>query len=347
LDRYFAVLAFDGDQIGKWVSGDFCAPGEEIQAWHRDVSDRLSDFALQCVRPIIEACDGRLIYSGGDDVLALLPSDTAVECARFLRLAYRGDPSFILELRRLAETLQANHKGAGRLSRAGHRRQYSPHIDAATKGTLFEVRGKSFVIPGSGKPLKLPGELRAGRSADPDPAPLRPDASVGIAIAHFKAALQDVIRAAQAAEKRAKNRLGRSAVSITLIKKSGETIEWGAKWDNGGVEAYRTMHAELRVGTFSSRLPYRLAALLMPHVVSGDGLASRAVVDLPGFNREALIEKESLHVSRQHRGPGFVSGRAENLSTTICSYARSLADASQIPDVIGLCQTVAFTLPAR
>jgi hypothetical protein len=69
------------------------------------------------------------------------------------------------------------------------------------------------------------------------------DCSVGIAIAHFKAPLQDVVRTAQAAEKRAKRNpdqggLGRSAVAVTLMKRSGEIIEWGAKW-GGGLELYR------------------------------------------------------------------------------------------------------------
>jgi len=125
-DRYFAVLALDGDKIGKWVSGektprfatqlaDYSDAGGEQRfgsrvyferpefarfrnaqrplspSYHLQFSEALSNFALLCARPIVEHFDGRLIYAGGDDVLALLPADTALACARSLRLAFRGE----------------------------------------------------------------------------------------------------------------------------------------------------------------------------------------------------------------------------------------------------------------
>ncbi|MCX8108195.1 MAG: type III-B CRISPR-associated protein Cas10/Cmr2, partial [Verrucomicrobiae bacterium] len=115
-ERYFAVLALDGDEIGKWVSGDKCphfrnqladytdGSGNRVVAleyferesdpdnqgrtlkerfdkllharrpispsYHLQFSEALSNFALHCARAIVEVFDGRLIYSGGDDVLA-------------------------------------------------------------------------------------------------------------------------------------------------------------------------------------------------------------------------------------------------------------------------------------
>jgi CRISPR-associated protein Cmr2 len=124
-ERYFAVLAFDGDRIGEWVSGRITPPfrsqlagyedGSGIQrfgarpyfenlglvgfldanrplspSYHLQFSEALGNFALLCARPIVEAFDGRLIYAGGDDVLALLPADFALECAAALRTAFRG-----------------------------------------------------------------------------------------------------------------------------------------------------------------------------------------------------------------------------------------------------------------
>src|SRR5205085_9339513 len=83
------------------------------------------------------------------------------------------------------------------------------------------------------------------------------ECSVGIAIAHFKSPLQDVVRAAQAAEKRAKQFPGKAAVAVSLFKRSGETIEWGCKWADGGLEAYRTMADALAKDVISSKLPYR------------------------------------------------------------------------------------------
>jgi hypothetical protein len=59
------------------------------------------------------------------------------------------------------------------------------------------------------------------------------DASVGIAVGHFTAPLQMLVREAKAAEKRAKTAYGRGALAVSLYKRSGEIVEWGCKWDNG------------------------------------------------------------------------------------------------------------------
>src|ERR1035441_1892046 len=96
------------------------------------------------------------------------------------------------------------------------------------------------------------------------------DASVGIAIAHFKSPLQDVVRAAQDAEKRAKKELGRSAVAVTLFKRSGETIEWGCKWAGGGLELYRAIADALNAKKLSAKFPYRAAELLLPYLTRSE-----------------------------------------------------------------------------
>ena len=124
-EKYFAVLALDGDEIGKWVSGAktppiadqlahyadgsgnltegslpyfkrqgmtafLASPRALSPSYHLQFSEALSAFALHCARPIVEAFDGRLIYAGGDDVVALLPADSALRCAEALRAAFQG-----------------------------------------------------------------------------------------------------------------------------------------------------------------------------------------------------------------------------------------------------------------
>src|SRR5690606_28884324 len=106
-DKYFAIIALDGDQIGKWVSGDnaprfatqlanysegvvkdagavsyFAKNAKDLlnlqrlvsPSYHLQFSEALSNFALKCTRRIVEKHKGRLIYAGGDDVLAILPA---------------------------------------------------------------------------------------------------------------------------------------------------------------------------------------------------------------------------------------------------------------------------------
>jgi CRISPR-associated protein Cmr2 len=55
-------------------------------------------------------------------------------------------------------------------------------------------------------------------------------ASAGIAFAHHLYPLDGVLAAARQAEKRAKNQHGRNALSVTVVRRSGETSEMGGKW---------------------------------------------------------------------------------------------------------------------
>ena len=78
--EFYAVLLCDGDSIGKNLRDD----GGEAAAKHG-----LANFT-QAVPGIISTHMGVTIYAGGDDVLALLPLDTAITAARKIRDAY-GD----------------------------------------------------------------------------------------------------------------------------------------------------------------------------------------------------------------------------------------------------------------
>lgn len=73
---YYAVLVADGDHMGRLLN-DAAKGGPEA---HRKLSQALSDFG-QKARGIVEQNEGQLVYSGGDDVLALLPAHTALDCA--------------------------------------------------------------------------------------------------------------------------------------------------------------------------------------------------------------------------------------------------------------------------
>lgn len=117
--RYYAILHMDGDAMGKWMSGThdqmptFAAllhPDIEADlkqraewrdlltqkrlvspAYHAAISHALGNFALKCVRRIVEELHpGVLVYAGGDDVLALLPLEHALPVALELRAAFSG-----------------------------------------------------------------------------------------------------------------------------------------------------------------------------------------------------------------------------------------------------------------
>lgn len=71
---YYAILVGDGDRMGETLD-KLTTPGE-----HQDFSKALAGFASKAQK-IIEEQYGVAIFTGGDDVVALLPLHTAVECA--------------------------------------------------------------------------------------------------------------------------------------------------------------------------------------------------------------------------------------------------------------------------
>ena len=122
-DKYYALLFMDGDGMGKLINGETVAstwedvihpdlvsrlrsPGFDDQFknfWkehlkdkrllspgvHAAISEALADFSLRVVPAIIKRYQGRLIYSGGDDVCAVLPVSRAVDAARRIAELYR------------------------------------------------------------------------------------------------------------------------------------------------------------------------------------------------------------------------------------------------------------------
>ncbi|NIA13606.1 MAG: type III-B CRISPR-associated protein Cas10/Cmr2 [Nitrospiraceae bacterium] len=75
---YLAVLVADGDRIGQVISR------LESTDSHRKLSKALAAFAGE-TRQIVHAHNGILVYAGGDDVLAFVPVDRCLMCARMLR----------------------------------------------------------------------------------------------------------------------------------------------------------------------------------------------------------------------------------------------------------------------
>lgn len=132
LETYYALLQMDGDHMGAILSGDEQA-GTSIpflESFHPSVrglfnqaqgplldyasqrrpvspnrhlaiSGALNDFSQTVVPWVVEhEYAGRLIYSGGDDVLAMLPVADALNAAARLRAAYSGQGQDLLSAKR-------------------------------------------------------------------------------------------------------------------------------------------------------------------------------------------------------------------------------------------------------
>lgn len=72
--EYYAIIMIDGDSIGEKLS----LINEEKE--HENFSKTISKLSEK-FKKIVERYYGALIYSGGDDVLALIPTEKALDCA--------------------------------------------------------------------------------------------------------------------------------------------------------------------------------------------------------------------------------------------------------------------------
>lgn len=78
---YYAVLSMDGDHMGKLLDS-----ADSIER-HRQISAALAELATSFSQ-IIQDNLGKVVFSGGDDLLALLPVDTVLVCASAISKAF-------------------------------------------------------------------------------------------------------------------------------------------------------------------------------------------------------------------------------------------------------------------
>lgn len=228
-ERYYALILMDGDKLGAWLSGEnalmfretfhsrvraglesYC--NETLQRYleckrpisparHAAISSALNGFSLDLARHVVEdLCLGKLLYSGGDDVMAMLCVRDLPKALWLLRLVYSGGMP-----RQAGEALFDHDLDIGR----GFVRWKNGKRDQ-----LYRVMGE------------------------------RATASAGAVIAHHMAPLSAVLRSLRDAEREAKNKGGRNAWSIRVIKRSGGRLDLTLPWWLGEREdALSTMHA--------------------------------------------------------------------------------------------------------
>ncbi|MEW5822123.1 MAG: type III-B CRISPR-associated protein Cas10/Cmr2, partial [Cyanobacteriota bacterium] len=154
LNKYYAIIALDGDKMGKWLSGELIQDISKLKDFHHKLSSKLGTYAGN-VKTYIKEDDGsgKLVYSGGDDVLA------------FVNLNHLTD---------VLEELRTNFPDFGGTEESS--------------------------------------------------------ASCGVAIAHYKIPLGEVLKRARKMEKAAKEKGNRNAFGIAVLKHSGEIEETVFKW---------------------------------------------------------------------------------------------------------------------
>lgn len=344
-DKYYAILALDGDEMGKWVSGAKLPKMREVlsdeavkyfdgnnnkeflkqnrplsPSFHLQFSEMLGNFSLHCARLIVESYDGRLIYAGGDDVLAMLPAGTAIACAATLRAAFRGDAT-LPEWR--PELFQSAPEGCIQLKETAARKRYRDSYPSDEDPLVSDPHRFPALVPG--------------------PAA---NVSCGIAIGHIKAPLQDMVKAAQAAEKRAKSKLNREACAISIFKRSGEIREWGFNWDkqsNSAPVFFMELLQCLQDSDLSNRFPYALTQRLEPFV-SDLGQCTENFAE----QAEAIVSHELQHCLKQHLKNTHTNSDKGSILEAFRNYWTSLDERlsnqplAKIDDCMGLLSTLAW-----
>lgn len=230
-NNYYSILVMDGDKMGHWISGkkspdfkdilakqgflneessfvrnfDICNKIDDKElknyilnrktiqpSYHRTVSRTLNIFS-SFVEPIVEKYKGRLIYAGGDDVLAFLPAVSVLKCANDIRKMYSG----------------------------------LGNIKVKDKNTKKEYIFKNEMVYLIENEKEIPLCTMMGEKAT---------MSAGIAIINNKFPLSNALNIARQAEKIAKESLNRNSFNITIVKRSGQQIPLGMKWQNANLD---------------------------------------------------------------------------------------------------------------
>ena len=311
-EAYYALILLDGDKMGAWISGtddavqiktrttfhpqirermkahftrtehqDYLdAPRAVSPSRHMAISSALNAFALTLAQDIVEnRCKGKLIYAGGDDVMALVAVDDLLACLSLLRAAYGGLP--------VTDTLRD-----------------TLGVDL-TRPTELRLGGGHAVL--DGKLLRLMGE--------------RATASAGAVIAHHSAPLGAVLRSLRQAEKRAKNRGGRDAFSITLLKRGGGATELTLPWrladaptlDDSPMQALAAL-TRLFAGDDTSRKAAYVTQGWLPHLPSA--------AQMPREELQALVTRNlTYQIKRQSAGDPVAQAQAPLLADKLASVA--------------------------
>lgn len=192
---YYALLLADGDRMGKLISA--CTTVSKDASQHIAFSRALSEFADD-VKGVITRHDGEAIYTGGDDVLAIVPVPCAIACAEQIQELFA--------------------------------RKLKPVFDAVQSAMDDETR-------------------KAG-----------PSVSIGVAILHHMEPLSDAMEIVRSAEKAAKK--SRSALAVTVSKRSGSDITVTGQWGSGFTGRMRELTALLKDGKLPDGYAYEIRDLI-------------------------------------------------------------------------------------
>ncbi|MCS6911688.1 MAG: type III-B CRISPR-associated protein Cas10/Cmr2, partial [Myxococcota bacterium] len=271
----FALLKIDGDQMGKLLLGtsiraswrDVLHPevvrrlenGSQSKqdSWrgflgqhrlmgpslHAFVSRALAEFA-HCIAPWVVEREygGRLIYAGGDDLLAMAPEEDALPMAARLQALFSAP--WVVDTQPTERPWDWRQPGAPAV------------FDPKRASGRFRILKEDEEVVAPAPPQVVLPLLGPHHSL-----------SAGIVYAHYKTRMGAVLsKASELLDQHAKERAGRAAVALTCFTRGGIKSVFALPWQVGqGRQGGRPAHQVIeqvvqafREGQLPGKLPYKL-----------------------------------------------------------------------------------------
>ncbi|MDZ4709994.1 MAG: type III-B CRISPR-associated protein Cas10/Cmr2 [Saprospiraceae bacterium] len=86
--KYYAVFTFDGDDMGKWLSGEFLKDKKQLNVFQIQLAQCLSEFS-KAARQRLDEGSGQTIYAGGDDFIGFLNLNHLLHVMKDIRILFR------------------------------------------------------------------------------------------------------------------------------------------------------------------------------------------------------------------------------------------------------------------
>jgi CRISPR-associated protein Cmr2 len=96
--KYYAVLLFDADSMGAWLSGEYLTDKKQLYDFHKHISSLLSNFA-EYAKDYVDGNGkdqtkkGRTVYAGGDDYLGFINLYYLFDVMKHLRVEFYNQVS--------------------------------------------------------------------------------------------------------------------------------------------------------------------------------------------------------------------------------------------------------------
>jgi CRISPR-associated protein Cmr2 len=87
--KYYALIAFDADSMGEWLSGERIKDKTQLRTFHEKLSVNLLAFGKEAKAYLDSDSNGRAVYAGGDDFIGFVNLKNLFPVMRELRQLFK------------------------------------------------------------------------------------------------------------------------------------------------------------------------------------------------------------------------------------------------------------------